>query len=202
MEMKNLRKATSTEKRNELDELRNLVGSYSENADDNHVHLTLRGPDLAGDDAERAIDVLEEKTKYLPLKGNLTVMVDCDCGDLLDSSKKIKDSIRKQLIPLLYYVDLHLRRLSRVSVVLMIFGVLAMGTASLLSELSFNAYALHEILVIASWVFIWASVETFFFDRRRLKNKKHRLQRIYFADYVITDCQRENDSHSYAAKHF
>ncbi|MCB1223777.1 MAG: hypothetical protein KDK21_07595, partial [Mesotoga sp.] len=142
-----MQKATSAEKRNELDELRNLVGSYSQSADDNHVHLNLRGPDLTGDDAERAIDVLEEKTKYLPLKGNLTVMVDCDCGDLHDFSIKIKDSIRKQLIPLLYYVDLDLRRLSRVSVVLMIFGVLAMGTASLLSELSFNAYALHEILV-------------------------------------------------------
>ncbi|MBN2220346.1 MAG: hypothetical protein JW697_08730 [Kosmotogaceae bacterium] len=182
-----MEKITFTEKRNELDELLNLVGNYSEKADDNHVHLNLTGPDLTDDDAERAVDVLEEKTKYLPLKRNLTVMVDCNCGDLLDLSKKVKDSIRKQLIPLLYYVDLDLRRLSRVSAAMMVFGVLAMGTASLLSELSFNPYALHEILVIASWVFIWAAVETFFFDRRKLKNRKHHLYRIYFAEFVRTN---------------
>jgi len=57
----------------------------------------------------------------------------------------------------------------------MVFAILAMGRASLLSELSFNPYALHEILVIASWIFIWAAVEMFFFDRRNLKNRKHRL---------------------------
>ncbi len=65
----------------------------------------------------------------------------------------------------------------------MLFGFLAMGRASLLSELSFNPYALHEILVIASWVFIWAGIEIFFLDRRKLKNRKHRLQQIYFAEF-------------------
>ncbi|HCO70253.1 MAG TPA: hypothetical protein DIT26_06725 [Mesotoga infera] len=68
-----------------------------------------------------------------------------------------------------------------------------MGTASLLSELAFNAYFLHTILVIASWVFIWAAVEMFFFNRRRLKNRKHRLQWIYFAEIsAIKNVSGEN----------
>lgn len=185
--MRKLETDAFKKKRNEINELNNLVKTYSERIEEDIVHLKLTGPTITRHDAERAIDTLEEKTKYLPLKRDLAVVVDSENADLLDFPKRVKESVRKQLIPLLCYVDLDLRRLFRVSVALMVFGVIAMGTASLLTELSFNPYALHETLVIASWVFIWAGVETFFFDRRKLKNRKHHLHRIYFAEFMSTN---------------
>jgi len=101
MKMRKLQTDTFEEKRNEINELNNLVKAYSERIEDDIVHLKLTGPAITRHDAERAIAALEEKTKYLPLKRDLAVVVDSENGDLPDFPKKVKESVRKRLIRLI-----------------------------------------------------------------------------------------------------
>ncbi len=185
--MKFLNKTSLERVKVETRELDRRVKSYSERADDGTVHVKADDTSFAKQDAEKLIELLEERTRYLPLRRGLSVSIEGPESEMKEFIPRVRNSIRDSLVPLVYYVDLDLKRLARLSVILIVVGMLAMGSASILTELSFNAYALHEILVIASWVFIWAAVETFFFERRKLKNRKHHLQRIYSAEFTTAN---------------
>ncbi|KUK79822.1 hypothetical protein V511_13920 [Mesotoga sp. Brook.08.YT.4.2.5.1] len=167
----------------ETSELDRRVKNYSERADDGTVNVKVEDKSFGKHDAEKLIELLEERTRYLPLRRGLSVSIEGTESEMKEFFPRVRDS----LVPLVYYIDLDLKRLARLSVILIVVGMLAMGIASILTELSFNAYALHEILVIASWVFIWAAVETFFFERRKLKNRKHHFQRIYSAEFTTAN---------------
>ena len=54
----------------------------------------------------------------------------------------------------------------------------------LLSDRFFNIFIINEVFSIASWVFIWKSVEGFLFDLRKTTDQKYKLLQIYSADYV------------------
>lgn len=185
VEMGILKTETLKINKSDIEELNQLVRDYSERTEDDVVHIQLEKANLDKHEADKLIELLEERTIYLPLRRGIIIKIKSPDNNSEHITKEIRDLIREHLIPIIHYIDLDQRRLIRVSALLMIFGVLAMGTASLLSQLAFNAYSLHEILVITSWVFIWAAVEMFFFDRRKLKNRKHRLQRIYFAEFSV-----------------
>jgi len=182
-EMEFLNKTSLERVKVETSELDRRVKNYSERADDGTVNVKVEDKSFGKHDAEKLIELLEERTRYLPLRRGLSVSIEGTESEMKEFFPRVRDS----LVPLVYYIDLDLKRLARLSVILIVVGMLAMGIASILTELSFNAYALHEILVIASWVFIWAAVETFFFERRKLKNRKHHFQRIYSAEFTTAN---------------
>ena len=171
----------------ETSELDRRVKNYSEKADDGTVNVKVEDKSFGKQDAEKLIELLEERTRYLPLRRGLSVSIEGTESEMKEFIPRVRNSVRDSLVPLVFYIDLDLKRLAKLSVILIVVGMLAMGIASILTELSFNAYALHEILVIASWVFIWAAVETFFFERRKLRKRKHHLQRIYSAEFTTAN---------------
>jgi len=63
MKMRKLQTDTFEEKRNEINELNNLVKAYSERIEDDIVHLKLTGPAITRHDAERAIAALRRENK-------------------------------------------------------------------------------------------------------------------------------------------
>ena len=42
----------------------------------------------------------------------------------------------------------------------------------------------RELVIIVSWVFVWAAVEKFFFDRRRLTDRRFSLLQILSAEII------------------
>ena len=186
-EMEFLNKTSLERVKVETSELDRRVKNYSERADDGTVNVKVEDKSFGKHDAEKLIELLEERTRYLPLRRGLSVSIEGTESEMKEFIPRVRNSVRDSLVPLVYYIVLDLKRLARLSVILIVVGMLAMGIASILTELSFNAYALHEILVIASWVFIWAAVETFFFERRKLKNRKHHFQRIYSAEFTTAN---------------
>lgn len=184
MEARFLEEVALRKRISEKANLNRLVKNYTEEHEDGIVRLEISDSDTERYGFEEVIGFLEERTKYLPLVRGVTIVVDNQSPEKRAGClEKVRKSIMNALIPSIYYIDMEMKRLMRVSVILMIVGVVAMGSASLIAELKFNAYALHEILVITSWVFIWAAVEKFFFDRGNLKQRRKQLERLYFANY-------------------
>jgi hypothetical protein len=62
-------------------------------------------------------------------------------------------------------------------------GLLAIGVAWYLIRYYFahDAIIVHEITLVATWVFVWAAVEKWFFDQHKLSNQRHRLLQILLA---------------------
>ena len=50
-----------------------------------------------------------------------------------------------------------------------------------------DIYAINELFVVISWVFIWRFVEMFFFDRTKLRFRQVRMLHIFFAEYKIKE---------------
>lgn len=48
-----------------------------------------------------------------------------------------------------------------------------------------DRYAFNELVIIISWVFIWKSVELFFFERIKLLHKIVNFAKIYYSDKKI-----------------
>lgn len=51
----------------------------------------------------------------------------------------------------------------------------------------FKGNLIKEIIIIASWVFVWAAVEKWFFDRRDLQKKKINILHILSAKITIEE---------------
>jgi hypothetical protein len=73
-------------------------------------------------------------------------------------------------------------RLKITSLLLAAGGIVTLALLHLLPSI-INKYALHEFFVIISWVFIWRSVELFFFRRSEIKLTTIKLIQLYIAEY-------------------
>lgn len=74
------------------------------------------------------------------------------------------------------------------SLVVLILGILFLGIF-VLEEMFFHNVVLSIILEIASWVFIWEAVDSFFLERMALKEKRRQMARLYDAgiEVVVLD---------------
>lgn len=60
-------------KRSDIEELNQLVRDYSERTEDDVVHIKLEKANLDKHEAEKLIELLEERTIYLPLRRGVFV---------------------------------------------------------------------------------------------------------------------------------
>lgn len=67
------------------------------------------------------------------------------------------------------------------ALVLLIIGALWFTVGRVFSPVRF----LHEITIIATWVFVWAAVEKLFFDRTRQQDKRFSLLQILAAKITV-----------------
>lgn len=70
------------------------------------------------------------------------------------------------------------------SLVVLILGILFLGIF-VLEEMFFHNVVLSIILEIASWVFIWEAVDSFFLERMTLKEKWRQMARLYDAEIEV-----------------
>jgi len=166
-----------------IEELDERVKAYSEEAEDDTVHLKVSNFLPDEQEIREIIDNLEDGTRYLPLHRGVVVVVECEdagTGDL----DTFRESVKKELIPRLYYLDRDMKRLTRIGLIMLAIGAVIMGVSTFLATMTFTAsYVIDQILVITSWVFIWTSVEKIFFERRDVMYHKRLIQRLYFAIY-------------------
>jgi len=76
------------------------------------------------------------------------------------------------------------RRETKITALALLFaGILFVVLGDILEF--FRSGAFQNIIVIASWVFVWAAVEKLFFDRRVLKEKRQSLLQILSAKITV-----------------
>jgi len=72
------------------------------------------------------------------------------------------------------------RRDTKITALMLLFtGILFVILGNVLEFFQGNAF--QNVVVIISWVFVWAAVEKWFFDRRALKEKRQSLLQILSA---------------------
>ncbi|MDR2085016.1 MAG: hypothetical protein LBP67_08500 [Bacteroidales bacterium] len=127
------------------------------------------------------ITYLENEIKYKPVDEPITVEIDIKTHDekFIESLEKL---IKKSTINNIEDITHDLKRNLRISILLLIFGLITLGCISLFSYFT-DHYVFNEFFVIVSWVLIWQFVEMYFFDRPKLKYDKMKLLQLYFAEF-------------------
>lgn len=127
---------------------------------------------------------LEDNSKYVqlykPLLINVTVSNKEIDAELL---KTIELMVERSLIKRITDLTIQIKQVRVISSLMVIFGLAAMAISIVLSEKYLNIFMMQEIFTIASWVFIWKSVEGLAFEQRKLSMQKYKLLQIYSADY-------------------
>ena len=67
-------------------------------------------------------------------------------------------------------------------IALLVLGVASFGVRAIINKYISNV-SINEILLIVAWVFIWRAVETFYFERKKIRKDKLKLIQLYMARY-------------------
>ena len=124
-------------------------------------------PVISGEAAE----FLESSTRAIPLNERLALHVKSDCIDGQEQ-KIYKSAIREYYTEQLCANEHELRTHNVIAIILAVLGVVVLALAVLLDQ--FEAVLWSEVVDIAAWVFLWESVDIFFFKTRELKGKRKR----------------------------
>jgi len=73
------------------------------------------------------------------------------------------------------------------SLVLMLLGIILFGVATVIENFTSDSNIFFYVTIIVSWVFIWAAVEKWFFDRRDLREKRKSLLQILSSRIIIIE---------------
>lgn len=135
--------------------------------------------------SQEIMNHLEEYAKYVPLYKplliNITMPNHTIAPELLQTIElMVERSLSRRIIDL----TVTIKQIKILSTLMVLFGLTAMMISILLSERYLNIFIFNEVFSIASWVFIWKSVEGFLFDLRKTTEQKYKLLQIYSADYV------------------
>ncbi len=127
------------------------------------------------------IDYIERQARFLPLKERLVIRIERPDGQagLAESvGEAIRDNLRDRMIE----CQLQLRGNLREFLALFALGVSSFAVKAAIGGRTTNP-TVSEILIIVSWVFIWRSVETIYFERKKLRREKLKLIQLYLATY-------------------
>lgn len=133
--------------------------------------------------SQEIMNYLEEASKYVPLykpiKINVTMHNHEISSELL---KQVELMVERSLARRIIDLNVMMKDTILRSILMIIFGLISMVINIMLDTYA-NVYMLEEVFMIASWVFIWQSVEGLFFDRRKIHISKLKLLHVYSADY-------------------
>lgn len=134
--------------------------------------------------SQEIMNHIEENAKYVPLYKPLLINVKFP-NQLVEAEllKTIELLVERSLIKRINDLSIQIKQTRIISTFMVLFGLLTMTISIFLSEDYLNVFMLQEIFTIASWVFIWKSVEGFAFEQRRTSLQKYKLLQIYSADY-------------------
>lgn len=136
-----------------------------------------------GDAAVRQelLEYIEKEARAIPL--STRIRIEFELGEDVSSSvESIAELVGKDLRERIQGLRETMRRLMRRSLVLMVVGILIFAVETIMPQWS-ESGAIHEMLIIMCWVFIWKAVESFFFERRSAMLERMRLVHLYMAEY-------------------
>ncbi len=126
-------------------------------------------------------DFLVEKAESLHKRSNLRIKIFSDFSlEEHELFSAIKNKFKGEFEP----YERKLKQTAIFSLVVLILGILFLGIF-VLEEIFFHNVVLSIILEIASWVFIWEAVDSFFLERMTLKEKWRQMARLYDAEIEV-----------------
>ena len=114
---------------------------------------------------------LKQQCEYMRHKGDIEIKVP------REYTEDFKDTLESLVANELLYIKKNRRSTKITALALLIIGVLWY----LVRYFFIHTIVVQEITLVATWVFVWASVEKLFFDQNKLTNRKRRLLQLLFA---------------------
>ena len=122
-------------------------------------------------------DFLVEKAESLHKRSKLRIKI---FSDFSLEEHELFSAIKNKFKGEFESYERKLKQTAIFSLVVLILGILFLGIF-VLEEMFFHNVVLSIILEIASWVFIWEAVDSFFLERMALKEKRRQMARLYDA---------------------
>lgn len=122
-----------------------------------------------------------DKARFVPMAKDIKIKLytntKTDEQEVVDA---IKNNYKKEYIE----TKSELKRNAIFSLIMLMLGIVFMSFLLLMHVYFYNVY-LEIIVEIATWVFIWESVDSFFLQRAALKRKRITLLKLYTAEMEI-----------------
>lgn len=126
-------------------------------------------------------DFLVEKAESLHNRSKLRIKI---FSDFPLEEHELFSAIKNKFKGEFESYERKLKQTAIFSLVVLILGILFLGIF-VLEEIFFHNVVLSIILEIASWVFIWEAVDSFFLERIALKEKRRQMARLYDAEIEV-----------------
>lgn len=135
-------------------------------------------------------DYIYERAKRAPITDELKISI--HSAEEQDAAE-IETTLKKHYGGVYIESKGELRRVTTISLIMTVFGVITLAVMVLLNYLFDNFYV-STIVEIAAWVFIWEAVDYFFLQRPLIKARLLLIQRIYKAQITVNGEQKtENE---------
>lgn len=126
-------------------------------------------------------DFLVEKAESLHKRSKLRIKI---FSDFSLEEHELFSAIKNKFKGEFESYERKLKQTAIFSLVVLILGILFLGIF-VLEEMFFHNVVLSIILEIASWVFIWEAVDSFFLERMASKEKRRQMARLYNAEIEV-----------------
>jgi Na+/citrate or Na+/malate symporter len=124
---------------------------------------------------------IEDQARYVPLYNPLVIRIERH-ENTPQTTSNVEEAIKENLKNRVIEKQIEMTMKKREFVIFMVLGMAVFTVKALLGNIISNP-SINEILIIIAWVFIWRSVETLYFERRKLRNEKLKLIQVYIAKY-------------------
>lgn len=167
-----------------IDDLQLRLVHFASIVDDDTVKIQIQTKKFENLAAMEVIKILEESTKYIPLKRPVTVAVDPNDHEI--ELHKIVEYVKQELVPIIYHLNKDIQRLTFLSILMLLLSAVTLTLSVVVTGLEGTLGALIEqVLTIFTWVFAWTGLEKLIFDRQTLTNRQKNLKRLYSAKYIL-----------------
>ncbi|MDE7394572.1 MAG: hypothetical protein K2M95_00415 [Clostridiales bacterium] len=122
-----------------------------------------------------------DKAKGVPIKEDIKIRIYSAEG--IDAGE-VEQTLKSHYCAEYKETKKEIKRLSWISVVMTLLGIVALTALILVTHFTENLY-ITSIVEIAAWVFIWEAVDYFFLQRPVVKAKCILIQRIYTATVEV-----------------
>ncbi|MDR2203045.1 MAG: hypothetical protein LBE76_01830 [Nitrososphaerota archaeon] len=165
----------------ELVQLENELLAQISSQDDNTLVLTADFFDETGELTAKGYNSLKEQARFIDFVRNVKITVPKNCTNFFH--KKLSLFVAKDLVT----IRKEEKRIKHLSLLLMGLGVFTLLFCYLFSIFTI----LYEVLLVASWVFLWAAFEKFFFEYSGLK--RQRVHLLHLVNSTKTQSCYNND---------
>jgi hypothetical protein len=127
------------------------------------------------------LEYLEDQIKYVPVYSQIKISIETE-NDESTMIENVRSAVRNHLRVGIIEKQIEMTQNLKEFIVLLVLGVASFGIKAILNKYISNV-SVNEILLIVAWVFIWRAVETFYFERRRIRKDKLKLIQLFMAKY-------------------